>query len=81
MMEMEEMERRENIEKYKDDFIRQSAQNTGQLAQVLRAVHRRQFTPSISSLADSRPDSDCQDIISELGSLEYASNASSLARI
>ena len=39
MMEMEEMERREN-EKYKDDLIRQIAYNTGQPAQVLRAVNR-----------------------------------------
>ena len=68
MMEMEEMARRENIEKYKDDFIRQIANNTGQPAQVFRAVNRRQFVPNTANLVDSRTDDDYQDINDEIDS-------------
>ena len=81
MMELEEMERNEKIERYKDDLIRQIAYNTGHPAQLHRGINRRRFTPSISSLAESRPDSDYQDLLSEIGSQEYESNEALLARI
>ncbi|MFM7986167.1 MAG: hypothetical protein ACKPKO_43330, partial [Candidatus Fonsibacter sp.] len=55
------------IERYKDDLIRQIAYNTGQPAQVLRAVNRKQFIPNTASLADSRTDSDYQNQLSEIG--------------
>ncbi|MFM7979874.1 MAG: hypothetical protein ACKPKO_11215, partial [Candidatus Fonsibacter sp.] len=81
VIKLEELERKEQIEMYKYDMMRQIAYNTGQPVQVIRLVNRRQFNPNMSSLTDSRSDSDYQDLISEIGSLEYASNASSLARI
>ena len=81
MMELEEMERNEKIERYKDDLIRQIAYNTGHPAQLLRAMNRRRFVPSMASLADSRAESDYQDLLSEIGSQEYESNEALLARI
>ena len=81
MMELEEMERNEKIERYKDDLIRQIAQNTGHPAQLLRAMNRRRFVPSMASLADSRAESDYQYMLSEIGSQEYESNEALLARI
>ncbi|MFM7985360.1 MAG: hypothetical protein ACKPKO_39210, partial [Candidatus Fonsibacter sp.] len=81
MMELEEMERNEKIERYKDDLIRQIAYNRGHPAQLLRAMNRRRFVPSMASLADSRAESDYQDILSESGSHQYESNEALLARI
>ena len=81
MMELEEMERNEKIERYKDDLIRQIAYNTGHPAQLLRAMNRRRFVPSMASLADSRAESDYQYMLSEIGSQEYESNEALLARI
>ncbi|MFM7990467.1 MAG: hypothetical protein ACKPKO_65230, partial [Candidatus Fonsibacter sp.] len=81
MMELEAMERNDKIERYKDDLIRQIAYNTGHPAQLLRGINSIRFTPSISSLADSRPDSSYQDMLSEIGSQEYESNEALLARI
>ena len=50
MMELEEMERNEKIERYKDDLIRQIAYNTGHPAQLLRAMNRRQIVRCVPSL-------------------------------
>ncbi|MFM7978345.1 MAG: hypothetical protein ACKPKO_03435, partial [Candidatus Fonsibacter sp.] len=55
-------------ERYKDDLVRQIAPNTGQPAQVLRAVNRRQFVPNTASLVDSRTDDDYQYINDEIDS-------------
>ena len=43
MMELEELERREIMEKHKEDMFRQIVANTGNIAQTIRAVSRRQF--------------------------------------
>ena len=66
---------------YRDDLIRQIAYNTGHPAQLLRAMNRRHIVPSISRLADSRPDSSYQDLLSEIKNQKYESNAALIARI
>ena len=53
-METEELERREKIERHKEDMIRQIAASTGQSAQMLRAMSRGQYVPSSDTLAYSR---------------------------
>ncbi|MFM7981989.1 MAG: hypothetical protein ACKPKO_21990, partial [Candidatus Fonsibacter sp.] len=69
------------IERYKDDLIRQNAQNTRQPTQVLRAGNRRQFVPNTANLVYSRTDDDYQAINDEIDSQRYESNAALLARI
>ena len=48
-MDMEELERWEKVESYKDDMIRQIASSTGQSAQMLRAMHRGQYVLDAST--------------------------------
>ena len=62
MMEMEELERRKKVERYKEDMIKQIAVNTGRSAKVLRAMNRRVYAPSTASVLtdDSRTDFDYQ---------------------
>ena len=54
MMELEEQERREIVERQKEDMIRQIAGATGQSAQMLRAMNKIRFNASTTSLTDDR---------------------------
>ena len=56
MMEFEEQERREIVERQNEDSIRQITVATGQSAQMLRAMNRIRFNASTSSLTDDRSD-------------------------
>ena len=53
-MEMEELERREQVERYKEDMIKQIAVNTGHSAQMLRAMNWGGYATTTASLADDR---------------------------
>ncbi len=44
-MEMEELERKSNIERLKDDMTRQIAATTGQSAQLLRSMNGGSYNP------------------------------------
>ena len=55
-MELEEQDRREILERQKEDMIRQIAGATGQSAQMLRAMNHRRFNATPSSLIDDRSD-------------------------
>ena len=52
---MEELERREKVERYKEDIIKHIAVNTGHSAQLLRAMNRGGLVPPAGTLADTRP--------------------------
>ena len=70
MVEMEELERKEKVEVYRFEMIREIAGAIGQPAQLLRALNRINLTPDTSSLADSRTDEDYQDVEDEIDSQE-----------
>ena len=55
-MELEEQDRREILERQKEDMIRQIAGATGQSAQMLRAMNHRRFNATPNSLIDDRSD-------------------------
>ena len=55
-MELEEQDRREILERQKEEMIRQIAGATGQSAQMLRAMNQRRFNATPSSLIDDRSD-------------------------
>ena len=54
MMELEEQQRREMVERQKEDMIREIAAATGQSAQMLRAINRRASNTPYNSLTDDR---------------------------
>ena len=54
MMELQEQEQRELVERQKEDMIRQIAAATGQSDQMLRAFNRRRLNTPPDSLPDSR---------------------------
>jgi hypothetical protein len=54
MMELEEQERKENIEIQQEDIMRQIAAATGTPAQHLSALNKRISNTPTASLADSR---------------------------
>ena len=64
MMELQEQEQRELVERQKEDMIRQIAAATGQSAQMLRALNRRRFNTPPDSLADSR-NQDVDEVIAD----------------
>ena len=55
-MELEEQQRREMVERHKEDMIRESAAATGQSAQMLRAIHRRAYNAPTDSWIGARRD-------------------------
>ena len=65
MMELEELERRELIERHTDDMIGQNVADNRTLAQLLRAYNRRTCNTPTESLTDSRTD-DVDEIIADL---------------
>ena len=55
-MEREEQERRDMVERQKEDMIIQIAGPTGQSVQMLRSMSRRGFNADPRSLTDDRSD-------------------------
>ena len=56
MIELEEQQRREKVERQKEDMIREIAAAAGQSAQMLRAIYRRAYNALIDSLIVNRID-------------------------
>ena len=54
MMELEEQQRREMVERQKEDMNRFIAAATGQSAQMLRAINRRAYNAPTDSSSDEK---------------------------